>query len=244
MLNLRFPSKRQPTQEPRSAEIPDNRFPRKNHQSSHDHHADQNRQGGTGPMTQGWTPAQGQCRTTSARRTWWSVAVLGLLVLIPGCRLAGIAAHNASFEVCLYFDELREEIDNNRSAKAAWRDVLRENPGQRYSVDYERGFKAGYAQALEDGCRACTGPSIPAYNCWRPHYGAAASCEAIREWLAGFQHGEAVARSARTEAPPYEFPPLGRAEPRTEWGLAAKDLVPRVTTGILIFGDIMVSPGL
>ena len=42
---------------------------------------------------------------------------------------------------------------------------------------------------------------------------------------------------------PYEFAPLWGAEPRMEWGSAAKDLVPRVTTGILIFGDIAVSPG-
>ena len=195
-------------------------------------------------MTRGLRPTTQQGPSAAAQGTWWSFWMLGFLVLIPGCRLATIAAHNASFEVCLYFDELREEIDNNRSAKAAWRDVLRDNPGQRYSVDYERGFKAGYAQALEDGCRPCSGgPSIPAYNCWRPHYGTAASCEAIREWLAGFQHGEAVARSARTEATPYEFPPLWGAEHRMEWGSAAKDLVPRVTTGILIFGDIAVSPG-
>ena len=99
-------------------------------------------------MTRGLRPTTQQGPSAAAQGTWWSFWMLGFLVLIPGCRLATIAAHNASFEVCLYFDELREEIDNNRSAKAAWRDVLRDNPGQRYSVDYERGFKAGYAQAL------------------------------------------------------------------------------------------------
>jgi hypothetical protein len=193
-------------------------------------------------MTRGWTPTKGQCRRTSAQ--WWSVYVLGLLLLIPGCRLASTAVHNVSYETCLYFDELLDDIDHCRAAKAAWRDLLRENPGQRYSVDYERGFKAGYAQALEDGCRPCGGgPAIPAHNCWRPHYGAADSCEGIREWLAGFQHGEAGARSARTEATPFDFPPFARAEPRMEWGLADKDLVPRVTTGILIFGDMTIAPG-
>src|SRR5213080_3666736 len=102
-------------------------------------------------------------------RTWLALCVCGLGALSAGCELAPIAARNLVYESALRTDEACTCARNRKLADDAWNQARRAAPGQAYSKDYVKGFKAGYADDLDTGGCGLP-PPLPARCYWFKHY--------------------------------------------------------------------------
>jgi hypothetical protein len=90
-------------------------------------------------------------------------------------------------------DNLRILLRNHQLAEAAWTQVLSSHPDQEYSIDYARGFKAGFADYLEHGGNGQP-PAVPPFRYRLSPYQNPEGYQAILDWYAGFRHGAADAR--------------------------------------------------
>jgi hypothetical protein len=90
-------------------------------------------------------------------------------------------------------DNFRVFLRNHQLAEAAWKQVLKSYPEGQYSVDYARGYKAGFADYLEHGGNG-EPPPVPPFRYRLSAYQTPEGYRAILEWNAGFRHGGVEAR--------------------------------------------------
>jgi hypothetical protein len=90
-------------------------------------------------------------------------------------------------------DGLRVFLRNNQLAEAAWRQFFADHMEQEYSIDFARGFRAGFADFLEHGGNG-EPPPVPPFRYRLSPYQNPDGYQAILEWYAGFRQGAAAAR--------------------------------------------------
>jgi hypothetical protein len=106
------------------------------------------------------------------------------------------AVRTTVLEPTEYSRRIDECVDHHRNralAEAAWQDFLSHCPGTTYSVDYERGFVAGFDTYLFEGGTGNPPPVPPRYY-WRPEYENPAGHRAVEDWFMGYRRGAVVAR--------------------------------------------------
>jgi hypothetical protein len=125
----------------------------------------------------------------------YSLLIAGLCAFCSGCELIQLAACNLSYEGWLCKEHTVACVRNRELAEEAWREALCSSGGQAYSVDYARGFKAGYAAYLDSsGC--LTPPALPPKHYWTGRYQSPQGHRAIEEWFLGHEHGAQAARAS------------------------------------------------
>jgi len=116
-------------------------------------------------------------------------------------------AHNAAAEAVRGADHLDASI--HVLAENAWEEVREANPDKEYSVDYARGFEAGYSSFLEKGGHG-NPPPVPPSCYWLAEYKTPDGYRAIGDWFAGYQHGASVAQASGLR--PYVTVPTSLAQ--------------------------------
>ena len=125
------------------------------------------------------------------RRSWIGL-LIALSALGSGCNIYFSAARNL-------FEAPVDRVDNwltycrfRREADVAWDAFRAANPGHTYSSYYERGFKFGFVDYLEDNGQGKP-PYVPIWCFRNIHYESPEGFQRIADWDAGFQEGAAAA---------------------------------------------------
>lgn len=124
-----------------------------------------------------------------------SMLLLGLCTLSAGCVYYVNAARNLTHAPIDAVDEFSVRLRNKRLAKEAWLAVSQTDPPHEYSVDYERGFKEGFADYLYAGGKGIP-PEVPPYCYRKSDHNTPDGVRAVQDWYAGFRHGASVARES------------------------------------------------
>jgi hypothetical protein len=114
-------------------------------------------------------------------------------MLCSGCELVELAACNLSYEAWLCKEHTVACVRNRKAAEQALRESYCLNSSQRYSADYEKGFKAGYTDQL-DANALLAPPAIPPKHYWSDRYQTPEGHVAIEDWFRGYQQGAHTAR--------------------------------------------------
>jgi hypothetical protein len=128
-------------------------------------------------------------------RVLLAVCVNGLALLSSGCTLIGDGARVLATRTHQALDDCQERQRDQRLAAAAWEEVLRTDPGLKYSPDYVRGFREGYAEYLYAGGSG-EPPLVPPRRYQGPRYQNVEGYQAAQDWFAGYRHGAAAARQS------------------------------------------------
>jgi hypothetical protein len=143
-------------------------------------------------------------------RTLGILAVVAVCAASAGCsEFLHLAIHNLVLTPIQSADECRMAWRNRRRAEEAWALIC--GGGRReYSSDYAAGFKAGYADYLDNGGNGDP-PAVPPF-CYRTvKYQSPEGVEAINEWYAGWKHGAMMAQASgqrEVEVIPLSAPPI------------------------------------
>ena len=141
----------------------------------------------------------------SAKKIEQLFFVLGLCVLVSGCRLY----HNA------WRTTISEPIQYSRGAYDKWanrhfrglaacaldeatslaRAELDNYNCEPFSADYQLGFIDGFVDFLEAGGTG-NPPPMPPRRYWKPKYQNPAGYQCTQDWFLGFQHGTGAARAS------------------------------------------------
>jgi hypothetical protein len=114
-------------------------------------------------------------------------------------------------------DDLRIVLRNRQLAKTAWHALAERHPEQEFSIDYGRGFRAGFIDYLEFGGNG-EPPPVPPFRYRLSPYQTPQGYRAILDWYAGFRHGAGEARVGgyrNTIVLPLSSPPVN-AVPRDQ----------------------------
>lgn len=109
-----------------------------------------------------------------------------------GCTVAWNAANTLLVEPAHfphYLERCLLQARTSKLADQAWQKIA--HNGHSYSKDYQKGFKEGFADYLQNGG---TGepPPLPPRHYWDD--ASFAGRQAAEDWFAGFRHGSATAR--------------------------------------------------
>jgi hypothetical protein len=126
------------------------------------------------------------------------LGILSLCFMSFGCGPFSLATHTLIIEpiqYCQTADNILERRRDYKLAEEIWQTVAHANPKLPSSIDYENGFKDGFADYLYAGG---TGepPPLPPRQYWRITYETPEGHQAIGDWFAGFRLGAAVARES------------------------------------------------
>ena len=153
------------------------------------------------------------------RHQWLTCTAL-LCAVGSGCTVTREISRNVIAQT-QYPNAIQEklmDIRNGMAANAAWEEFCTFNPEQPFAIDYELGFKRGFADYLDGG----TGqpPVVPPRRYWKVSYQSPQGHQQIQNWFAGYQAGSLVAeqsgRHQWTTIPvmlPSEAAQADRAEP-------------------------------
>lgn len=120
------------------------------------------------------------------------LCILGLCPLLSaGCGLTRDISRTVVAEPLRVADEGMECLQNRLSARSAWKEVAREEPGHKYSTHYVRGFMQGYADYVEGGGTG-EAPSLPPRCYWK----TSGNLDDVHDWASGFARGAAAARAS------------------------------------------------
>jgi hypothetical protein len=136
--------------------------------------------------------------------------MIGLSLLTSGCQLAWDSTRNLIFETCLCTDTISSKIHYRFSANEAWKEYSSAHPEQTASVDFVKGFKAGYADYLENGGAVCA-PPAPPLKYWKIKYQNAEGRAATAQWSAGFREGAGAAKASGARN--FIVLPINKCEP-------------------------------
>jgi hypothetical protein len=118
-----------------------------------------------------------------------------LLACATGCGVFRSGTEVLTTTTVQAVSDCLEQHRNRQWADGVWDDLIAHNPGIAPSADYERGFKAGFADYLYRG-----GPvELPALPPWRYRwlkYRSPEGAAAVRDWFAGYRYGAAVVRDS------------------------------------------------
>src|SRR5437763_774484 len=115
--------------------------------------------------------------------------------LSSGCELIQLAASNLAFEGWLEKEQAITAVRCRTLAEQGWREALCSDRGQVHSVDYDRGFKDGYADCLQrNGC--FLPPALPPRHYWSAQFQTPHGHHAISNWFLGYEHGAQAARAS------------------------------------------------
>ncbi len=126
-----------------------------------------------------------------ARLATWAIA-LGVLGN-SGCGLVANATHTVTSRVEDAVNEVREKHRNSIWAKQAWDNVCAGTPGQPFSEDHERGFKAGFVEYVTYGGTGAP-PPLPPKKYHSLKYQTPQGYQAIEDWFAGYRLGVGAAK--------------------------------------------------
>jgi hypothetical protein len=165
------------------------------------------------------------------RRQALAVALLIGAAGCTGSSFLAVTARNVTEMPIQHCDQIRMEQTNRHRAERAWGDMVKGFPEQCWSKDYERGFKDGFADYLDNGGNG-EPPATPpfCYRLWP--YQTPQGLREIDEWYAGFRHGSGVARTTglrETIVIPLSSPPINAVErfPSTDPPLGGPVSLPR-----------------
>jgi len=111
-------------------------------------------------------------------------------------------------------DDAKSKCLNRRRAQEAWDKVQHGFKEGVYSHDYAAGFKAGYADFLDNGGNGDP-PAVPPFRYRLEPHQTPEGLRAIDDWYSGFRHGSAMARASgfrETIVIPLSAPPLNAVE--------------------------------
>ena len=128
-----------------------------------------------------------------AMRRRYSVVLVALSILSPGCNLVGdgIRTTCACFEDAV--EDVREYHRDLKLADEVWNNVCACKPGQSYSADYARGFRDGFVDYLYRGGNGDP-PCLPPHRYRHFRYQTPEGYQAIEDWFAGYRHGATAAK--------------------------------------------------
>lgn len=139
-----------------------------------------------------------------------TLGMIGLSLLTSGCQLAWDSTRNLIFETCLRTDTISSKIHYRFSANEAWKEYSSAHPEQTAAVDFVKGFKAGYADYLENGGAVCA-PPAPPMKYWKIKYQNAGGRAATAQWSAGFREGAGAAKASGARN--FIVLPISKCEP-------------------------------
>ena len=109
-------------------------------------------------------------------------------------RITPLLLFSASVAVgCTQLEDNRIEARQRRMARAAYVTSPGACNGMLHSVDYAKGFEAGYFDVASggDGCP----PALPPKKYWGAAYNSPVGQEHVKAWFQGFRDGAAAARA-------------------------------------------------
>ena len=112
----------------------------------------------------------------------------------PMKRITPLLLFSASVAVgCTQLEDNRIEARQRRMARAAYVTSPGACNGMQHSVDYAKGFEAGYFDVASggDGCP----PALPPKKYWSATYNSPVGQEHVKAWFQGFRDGAAAARA-------------------------------------------------
>ena len=121
--------------------------------------------------------------------------LLGCL-LLAGCSVYGDAARTLFVEPWNFAtqkDAHRTQTRGEDFAARAWSECVAENPKVACCLEFERGFKEGFADFLYAGGTG-EAPPVPPRRLWNLDYRTPGGRRAVDDWFAGFRQGAAAAR--------------------------------------------------
>ncbi|MFO1022267.1 MAG: hypothetical protein U0903_16475 [Planctomycetales bacterium] len=144
------------------------------------------------------------------RRASSTIAVLSILMLLPGC-----------ITVYTRFRDLRDELQikahNKYLAHMAWGACKKMYADLPCRDDFERGFKTGYVDRAS-GLNGCP-PALPPRRYWKAKNMGMGGADRTNTWFDGYRHGVAVAEqdgvadlSRITTSVPFGPPPPSTIE--------------------------------
>jgi hypothetical protein len=143
-------------------------------------------------------------------RTLGILAVAAACAASAGCsEFLHLAMLNLVETPIQSFDECRMAWRNRRRADEAWA-LIRGAGEHEYSSDYAAGFKAGYADYLDNGGNGDP-PAVPPFRYRSVKYQSPEGVEAINGWYAGWKHGALMAKASgqrEVEVIPLSAPPI------------------------------------
>src|SRR5262245_13834578 len=86
-----------------------------------------------------------------AMRVMGTLCVIGLGIVSQGCTLLGNTTRQIGVALSRCEENWGENLGTRKGASAAWNDFSRAYPPGRFSNDYARGFKEGFADYLYGG---------------------------------------------------------------------------------------------
>jgi hypothetical protein len=131
-------------------------------------------------------------------RMRFALGILGPCFISLGCYPVALATRTCVIEpiqYCKTADDIQERRRDYAFAEETWQMFAQAHPDHPASLDYESGFKDGFADYLYAGG---TGepPPVPPRQYWRVTYETPQGHQAIQDWFDGFRHGATVARDS------------------------------------------------
>jgi hypothetical protein len=121
--------------------------------------------------------------------------VVGFCACCSGCEILELTVCNLGYEAWLEKECAVTCVRNRKLAEQAWVESLCSHPTQVHSVDYDRGFKDGYASYLDANGHPLP-PALPPKHYWSARYQTPEGHRAIDDWYLGYQHGAQAAQAS------------------------------------------------
>jgi hypothetical protein len=121
--------------------------------------------------------------------------MIGMGLLTSGCQLTYDTTRNLVFRSCLFTDMICSKAQYHHQANEAWKEYCSGHPDCAASSNFGKGFRAGYAEYLEEGGDTCP-PPLPPMKYWKVKYQNAPGRMATKLWSEGYQAGASTAKAS------------------------------------------------
>lgn len=125
----------------------------------------------------------------------FKLLILATVGLCAGCTLFQTSVRNLCSETSIFFAERSLRHSARHAAKEAWLVFSGENPEWYFIRDFEKGFKEGFVDYLDNGGNA-EPPAVPPLHYRKNKYLNPEGFQAIDRYFAGFACGARLAKDS------------------------------------------------